>query len=334
MVTNMFPTAEAPDDGTPVADELSALCTAGMRADLLHLRREGGSRRVYVGLSRRVSRLVSEIHPDLVLVMYGGVMADIVTRAVRDVPVVVTFRGTDLLGGKGQGLVHSASRRYGVVASRRAAGRAAGIVVKSQNLLLALPPSVDRSRVWTVPDGVDLDRFAPREQTECQDVLGWKPRRRHLLFPGSPARPEKGFPLAEAAVALLRQQGVEVELHALTGVSHDAVPTWLNAADAVVLTSAHEGSPNVVKEALACNTRVVSVDVGDVRDWIGGIDGCAIAGRDPEDVAAKIKAVLAQSAVSGGRDRVQELALPRVAARLQEIYAAVVREFSEGVSRS
>jgi len=327
MVTNMFPTAAAPDDGTPVADELAALRNAGIRVDLLHVPREGGSRRVYVGLGRRVGRLLRDAGPDLVLVTYGGVMAEIVTRTARRVPVIVTFRGTDLLGGRGKGVVHGLSRRYGVVASRRAAVRAAGIVVKSRNLMLALPSSADPSRVWIVPDGVNLDRFVPLEQSKCRALLGWAPGRRHVLFPGSPTRPEKRFALAEAAVAQLRHQGVEVELHALTGVPHDAVATWLNAADAVVLTSAHEGSPNVVKEALACNAPVVSVDVGDVREWIDGVDGCAIAKPTPDDVAAKLSAVLDRTGVAAGRERVQELALPRVAARLQEIYATVVREF-------
>ena len=68
-------------------------------------------------------------------------MADVVTRAVRDVPVVVTFRGTDLLGGTGTRRRARPSRRYGVIASRRAAPRAAGIVVKSGTCWTALPPA-------------------------------------------------------------------------------------------------------------------------------------------------------------------------------------------------
>jgi teichuronic acid biosynthesis glycosyltransferase TuaC len=323
MVTNMFPTAAAPDDGTPVADEHAALEAAGCEVELLHVPREGGGPRVYLGLGRQVDRLLNRVPSDLVVVMYGGVMADVVTRAVRDVPVVLTFRGTDLLGGRGRGVVHGLARRYGVIASRRAAPRAGGIVVKSRNLLAALPPAVDRSRVWVVPDGVDLDRFRPRDRAECRAALGWAPERRHLVFPGAAARPEKRFWLAEAAVAHLRAAGVDAELHPLEGVPHDGVATFLNAADAVLLTSAHEGSPNVVKEALACDVPIVSVDVGDVRERVQGLDGCHIADPHPRDLAQKLADVLARGGDVAGRDRVRDLALPSVAARLVSIYSAV-----------
>jgi glycosyltransferase involved in cell wall biosynthesis len=207
-----------------------------------------------------------------------------------------------------------------VLASRRAAPRAAGIVVKSRNLREALPPNVDPARVWIVPDGVNLDRFGPRAAGECRADLGWDQGRRHVLFPGSATRPEKRFALAQAAVSLL---GGDVELHVLSGVAHDAVATWLNAADAVLLTSAHEGSPNVVKEALACNTRVVSVDVGDVSEWISGLDGCAIADPSPPELAAALARVMELERPTRARDRVEELSLPRVAARMHEIYAEV-----------
>jgi glycosyltransferase involved in cell wall biosynthesis len=323
MVTNMYPTAAAPDDGTPVADELTSLRARGHAIDLLHLQREGGGRHVYLGLGRRARRLVAANRPDLVLVMYGGVMADLVTRSVHDVPVLVTFRGTDLLGGKGRSSLHGLSRRYGVVASRRAALRAAGIVVKSDNLLDVLPAGVDRSRAWIVPDGVDFERFRPLDRDACRAQLGWAPGRRHVLFPGSPTRPEKRFALAEASVGLLRGEGMDVELHALDGVRHNAVPTWLNAADAVLLTSVHEGSPNVVKEALACNVPVVSVDVGDVRDRIGEVDGCHIVEPDPEDVASQLGRVLERGERVAGRELIAELSVARVAERLSEIYATV-----------
>jgi teichuronic acid biosynthesis glycosyltransferase TuaC len=324
MVTNMYPTPAAPDDGTPVADELASLRARGHEVDLLHLQREGGGRHVYLGLGRRARRLVAANQPDLVLVMYGGVMADLVTRSVRDVPVLVTFRGTDLLGGKGKNALHGVSRRYGVVASRRAAQRAAGIVVKSGNLLDALPRGVDRTRAWIVPDGVDFERFRPLDRDACRAQLGWDPARRHVLFPGSSTRPEKRFDLAEASVGLLRTAGVGVELHALDGVPHDTVPTWLNAADVVLLTSVHEGSPNVVKEALACNVAVVSVDVGDVRDRIEGLDGCHIVEPDAHDISTQLGRALARGERVAGREQVADLSLSRVAERLSEIYTEVV----------
>jgi teichuronic acid biosynthesis glycosyltransferase TuaC len=124
-------------------------------------------------------------------------------------------------------------------------------------------------------------------------------------------------------VALLRADGTDVELHVLAGVPPDAVATWLNAADTVLLTSAHEGSPNVVKEALACNVPVVSVDVGDVRERIHEIAGCYIADPTPEDLAAKVERAVRREGAITARERVADISLERVAARLWDIYATV-----------
>jgi teichuronic acid biosynthesis glycosyltransferase TuaC len=322
VVTNIYPTPATPTLGTFVADQVASLRDAGVLVDLVHVQRVGGGRRVYGRLAEDVSHLVESERPDVVHVMYGGVMADIVTRAVRDVPVVVSFCGTDLLGGRGTGIVHSASRRYGVYASRRAAARATGIIVKSRNLFDALPSDVDRSRVWIVPNGVDLVRFRPRDRGECRLELDWDPGRRHVLFAGSPARPEKRFRLARSAVEVLRAEGVDVDLHALVGVAPPEVATWLNASDLVLLTSAHEGSPNVVKEALACNVPVVSVDVGDIGERIAEIDGCFLAEPTAQDLAAKTAWALEYERIDA-RQRIQELSLERVAARVSEIYARV-----------
>jgi len=322
IVTNLYPTPTAPGLGTFVAAQVESLRGAGVHVDLLNLTRQDAGRRVYRGLSSRVKQTVEASQPDVVHVMYGGVMADITTRAIRERPVVVSFCGSDLLGGRAVGTVNQLAVRYGVFASRRAARRAAGVVVKSRNLFEALPRSVDRGRVWIIPNGIDFSRFRPRDRSECRRELGWEQSRRHVLFPAVPTRPEKRFALAQAAVAALNGVG-SVELHALSGVPHDEVPMWMNAADAVVLTSTHEGSPNAVKEALACNVPVVSVDVGDVRDRLSGIEGCFIAEPTPEDLAAKLAIVFEGSGRVEAREKLAELSLGSVADRLQDVYQVV-----------
>ena len=331
----MYPTAAVPYAGAFVAAQVESVRAAGVDVDVFHLARPEHGRNVYRGLGERVKERVSDLEPDLVHVMYGGVMADAVTRAIRDRPVLVSFCGTDLLGGRADGILGRLAVRYGALASRRAARRAAGIIVKSRNLFTALPREVDRSRVWIVPNGVDVSRFRPLDREACRRRLGWSLDRPHVLFPAPPARPEKRFALAEASIALVNGSTPAPELHALEGVPHDDVPLWLNAADAVVLTSSHEGSPNAVKEALACNVPVVSVDVGDVRERIEGIEGCFVAAPTPEDLADKLGRAITRSEPIAGRDRMVELSLERVAARLRGIYAslangAVDATFPEG----
>ncbi len=315
FVTNSLPTPERPGLGAFVADQIASVGEAGAETRVLHVDRARlGGLRAYRGLGRALRHAVARERPDVVHVMYGGVMAGIATSVVRDQPVLVSFCGSDVLGGGG-----GVSEKLGVLASRRAARRAAGVVVKSRALLGGLP-ALDPSRSWILPNGVDLSAFAPRDRTICQAELGLDEGRRHILFPASPQRPEKRFALAQAAVAALGPAH-RAELHALDGQPRERVVTWLNAVDVVLMTSAYEGSPNAIKEALACDAPVVSVDVGDVAERIAGIAGCHLAAATPEDLAAKLALALSRGGRVAARDHVLELSRERVAQRLCEIYA-------------
>jgi glycosyltransferase involved in cell wall biosynthesis len=323
LVTNMYPTAKAPHSGTFVAEQVESVRRLGIEVDVVHVDRLEGGRRAYRGLGPAVRSRAASTAAELVHVAYGGLMAEAVTRAVRDAPVMLTFHGSDLLGHPGGGL-QALSPRVGVSASRLAARRADGIIVVSERLRDALPRSVDPARVWLVPNGVDLNRFRPLDRRRCRQTLGWREGDYHVVFPSSPARPEKRFALARAATAQV-SAGRPVQLHALDGVAHADVPIWLNAADAVLLTSTHEGSPVVLKEALACDTPVVSVDVGDVRERLEGVAGCHIAGATADQLVKGLAVVLADGGRIDGRGRVEELGLDRIGRRIADVYRAVAR---------
>ena len=324
IVTNMYPTVARPHGGAFVAGQVESLRKIGVEVEVCHLDRQFEGRNVYRGLSQKVGQLVAAFEPDVVHAQYGGVMASKVSRTIRDRPVLVSFCGDDLLGGADGGLIERASRAYGVYASRRAATRAAGIVVKSRNLFEALPRGIDRTRVWLLPNGVDLSRFKPLDRSDCQGKLGWDPARKHVLFPAPRERTEKRFELAEAAVIQLDGAAGHAELHSMAGLQHEDVPIWLNAADVVLLTSSREGSPNAIKEALACDVPVVSVDVGDVRERIEGMTGCYLAEATPEDLADKLRRALEGRGRIDGRARMAELSIERVAAKLRDIYATLI----------
>jgi glycosyltransferase involved in cell wall biosynthesis len=308
----------------PFARMVEGLRRIGVDVDQLYLDRRSLGRRVYLKAPRLLRRAVKGARPDVIHVIYGGVMAEIVTRTIRKPPIVITFSGSDLLGGlEKRGPLKRVAVRYGVHASRRAAARASAVVVQAQVLADALPER-DRARAYVIPDGIDTTLFAPKDQAACQRELGWNrdPSVKHVLFPASSERPEKRFELAAAGAALVDPPG-SAELHELSSVPHDQVPNWLNAADAIVLTSTHEGSPNVVKEALACNVAVVSVDVGDVREQIEGIEGCFLAEPTPADIADKLARALARGGRVDGRERMAGRSLEGVARQLLDVYRSV-----------
>ena len=151
------------------------------------------------------------------------------------------------------------------------------------------------------------------------------------------------FPLREGACAYSESplsEGERGSLIELRGFSRSTVNWLMCAADCLLLTSRQEGSPQVIKEAMACGCPIVSVDVGDVRERIERITGCAVANsRDPHKLAMLLREVLdfptpiylqQQSAVSEFRTEARERLLsqgltnPQVARTLQAIYSALL----------
>ena len=179
-----------------------------------------------------------------------------------------------------------------------------------------------------IPDGVDLDRFRPEPQERAREKVGWDDAgdAYQVLFPYSPAREVKNYPRAKRVVAaadnLLERP---VELRVVHGVDHDAVPDYMNAADALLLTSDREGSPNSVKEAMACNLPVVALDVGDVRERLAGVEPSRVATSDAELVEGLMD-VLQREERSNGREAAREVSIERTTERLLEIYEEVAGE--------
>jgi len=341
----MYPSPEAPTSGVFVEQQVQGLLSAGVEVRVIFIDRRQEGAMAYYRMAPSIRDAVKEFEPDLVHVMYGGVMADQVTRQYGLPPVVVTFHGSDLLGENLSGMVRKLISRYGVYCSRRAARRAAGVVVVARHLLKALPglsptpstlnfqssvalakddqPSTPIVRV--IPCGIDLDRFKPMNQDECRQRLGWSKDTFHVLFASANNDPVKRPWLARAAIEETAKLGIRVELHQLAGVPNTEVPVWFNASDALLLTSLHEGSPTVVKEALACGIPVVSVDVGDVTERLEGIEGCHLAKSDPADLARQLRRVW---------ERRQRLSCQRLIADLSHMAIAnQLRHFYEHVTR-
>ncbi len=324
-VTNMYPTDRHPASGVFVADQIDSLRRAGVTTDLLLAPRLAGGPLVYRELAARLRERTNRQSCDLIHVMYGGVMAEIVTRHMRDFPVVVSFCGSDLLGpARDLKWIRALSVRYGVHASRRAARRAKAIIVKSGGLATSLNYRLDRDRAHVIPNGVDLDRFKPMSQDACREHLGWEWGTHNVLFAGSASNRWKRPGLAEAATAELRGRGVRVRLRMMSGLPHDQVPTWLNASDLMLLTSIHEGSPNILKEALACGVPCVSVDVGDAATRLAPPRAGRLAKPTPLDLAEKIGEVLGWPRHSEAIEGIQELSMERIAARIVSVYEQVL----------
>jgi len=319
-VTNIYPTAARPTLGLFVEQQVKGLREIGLTVKVFYVDRAGQGMGAYFRMLKPLSAAVQQNRPALVHVMYGGVMADRVARWNAHCPTIVTFHGSDLLGENFSGRWRKWISHYGVRCSWRAARTAQGVVVVSQRLKQALPAGLDESKVRVIPCGIDLERFQPMDKRACQRQLGWHEGSFHVLFPSNNGDPVKRPWLAAAAVQSLNGAGVRAELHTMRGVSNAQVALWMNASDALVMTSVHEGSPTVVKEALACGLPVVSVDVGDVAERIEGIAGCHLALPEPGDLAAKLRRVQQAEGRVNAREQIQELSARNSALKLECFY--------------
>ena len=333
-VTNMYPSEGSPGRGIFVHEQIKSLAAVGLNVRVLFIDRTREGPSAYFRMAGRISKAFEEFNPDLVHVMYGGVMAERVVRQFHRRPVVVTFHGSDLLGENLSGWARKWISHYGVWCSKRAAIAADGIVVVARHMLKALPRTTLTGKVRVLPCGIDLERFKPMDSQSCRRELGWSRDSFHVVFASSNGDPVKRPWLAKAAVEEARRQGLPVELHYMTGVPNSAVPLWLNAGDSLLLTSLHEGSPTVVKEALACGLPVVSVDVGDVAERIETIEGCYLAQPDPAALAHKLFLVQRRRQRLHCGTRLLNISVLNVARQLQSLYEILTNTGSSAHSLS
>jgi teichuronic acid biosynthesis glycosyltransferase TuaC len=249
--------------------------------------------------------------------MYSGWTA----RFATILPIVVSFMGNDVYGDCNEWGEYPFSNRvlHGLF-SRFLSYATAHNIAKSAGLAKYL-----RAKTTSIiSNGVDLDVFYPR--TVAKREVGLKEDEQHVLFAGRPtAGGYKRYPLAEAAFELVRKSNPSAQLVTLDRRPQQEVARFLNAVDCLLLTSAHEGSPNIVKEALACNLPIVSVDVGDVAERIKEFEGCYIVPDEPTFIAEAVgKVLVRRKRFSGGYAAVDELSLAKVARRIQSVYERVL----------
>lgn len=171
-----------------------------------------------------------------------------------------------------------------------------------------------------IPHGVDLETFRPMGAEAARRAVGWEEAGHHVLFPYHPGRPVKDFPRAARVVAAANRRLDEpVHLQTVFDVDHDEMVHYYNAADALLLTSRREGSPNVIKEALACNTPIVSRDVGDVSELLEEVASTGV-GRTDEALVSALVDVLTRPQPANGRAVVRRLSSDRTAERLLSVY--------------
>jgi len=221
-------------------------------------------------------------------------------------PVVASLWGGEFIGN-----------RFAPV-TRVSVKRADAVLVPSEPMVDRLPPSVrDRARV--VPFPVDTDRFQPVPRDEARERVGWDTDDQVVLFPYAEARYEKNYPLAERVVDGLDDD--DVELRSVANEPYERMPDYLNASDALLVTSRWESGPMTVKEALACGVPVVSRPVGFAPNVLDDVRHCRL-GRTERELRQGLRdALAADGRLAGdGRERVTSYGRAEMGERVRAVY--------------
>jgi glycosyltransferase involved in cell wall biosynthesis len=303
--------------GIFVREQVESLRKRGLEIDVLFVNGVEDGKAAYLAGFGEVRRKVAAGNYDLIHAHYvfSGILAMAQSNPVTrgGLPIVLTQHGIETQRGWTAPLCRWTSRRVDrTIATSPIVQAALGL------------PNVD-----VVPCGVDTDLFHPMEQTEARAALGLPEGPRFALFAGM-RRPEKRLDLIEAAVAeaqrlAAQSGGPEIRLVIADREPHERIPLYMNACDALILASEGEGSPMVVKEAMACNLPVISVDVGDVKQVIGGTSGCYVVPREVAALAEAICVALSAGRRTEGRAAIMPLSLDGIAARIESIYREMLR---------
>ena len=293
-------------------------------------------------------RLIRAERPDIVHAHYG--LSGLLANLQRLVPVVTTYHGSDINKPN--------IRRFSKITMRLSAHN---IFVSARSAYLAMgngqwamesnsqSPIANRlkKRYTLLPCGVNIPKPWSEMKNQWVEQLTlnqWvqeklQPNVMHVLFAGAfdnaVKDPELAFATIQACNTAIGENTNSqspiahrpIKLIELKGYTRDQVNALMYNCDALLLTSKTEGSPQVIKEAMACGCPIVSVDVGDVAERVSGVEGCyVVRTREPKDIAEALQKALAYEGKTNGRERIQEMGLSndQVAEQLIAIYQSLV----------
>ena len=292
---------------TFVIEQVEALRQLGVEIEFFGVHGKGALG--YLSNLKNLKKKIERYHPDLIHAHYG--LCGLLANLQRTVPVVTTYHGSDIHSG---GIILFYSKlsmwlsTYNIFVSKKLFAQS-GYQGRNKSIIAC---------------GINDTVFRPVERNEARKQLKWDVDGIYVLFAGAFDNEVKNCPLAKAATSLVEG----AQLIELRGYSREQVCLAMNAANCLLVTSFQEGSPLVVKEAMACGTPVVSVDVGDVKETTRGLDGYYLTTYNEHDVAASLQQAISFKGKTVARQQILELGLSNelVAKKLMKIYNSIIRQ--------
>ena len=286
-----------------ILDQAESLEEQGIKIDFFTISRKG--LHGYLSSRKELLQKIKEFQPNIIHAHYG--LSGLLANLQRKIPVVAIYHGSDINNRK--------ILRFSKIAILLSKFN---IFVSQKNIDTVKP----KRNYALIPCGVDTKLFKPLDKHECRIKLGFSENEKLVLFAGAFDNKVKNAELAHQAISLLQA----VKLIELKGFTRQEVAILMNAVDAVLMTSRSEGSPQFIKEAMACNCPIVSVNVGDVKEVIFGVEGCFISINNADEIAENLQKAISFGKTAG-REKIIELGLDSetTAKKIINIYKQVIK---------
>ncbi len=269
---------------------------------------------------------IREFKPDVVHAHYG--LSAITAELQSIVPVVTTFHN----GETHQWWVNLLSSLMSL--------RAKHVIYVAQHVR---DLSYFKAKHYSIiPCGVSLEDCFLMDKAEVRKRLGWDAKKKYILFGGAFDNLRKNYKLLAEAVECLKNEGLnDIECIEMRGLTREQCVLRMNACDVFALPTKNEGSPQALKEAMACNCPIVATDVADIKHLLGDLPGHYLLANkrgnaawwkgdehSAEELAELIRQALAFNGRTKGRERIIELGYTNelVAKKIIEIYEGIIKK--------
>jgi len=285
-----------------ITEQVESLKANGMDIDIFGIVGKGVFG--YLRNAFRIRNIVKKTKPDLIHAHYG--LSGLASRLFTSRPLVITFHGSEAYIPNVRYLSCLAAKlsTYNIFVEEKLKQRIGGT-----------------NKSATLPCGINLNVFYPINKKIAREMIGFEQDKKYILFSSRFNNPVKQFSLAKSAVGKLNMQ---IEILELSNKTRSEVNLLLNACDVALLTSKSEGSPQFIKEAMACNCPIVSTDVGDIKNIIGNTEGCYLTTFEPQDIANKIKSAINFGKRTNGREKIMHFDNKLISGKIVEVYKRVL----------
>lgn len=271
-ITNMYPNSTNPYYGIFVKEQIDAIQEVQNVKHDVYVIKGRESKFNYIKSIFGIHKIISRGKYDLIHVHFG-LSAFFLLFFKPRIPLILTLHGSDIQSGQ---------QKYLQVITKWVLRRADKAIVVNNNMVDVTKRYI--SDIHVIPCGVNTQFFSPRNDIKTNNDTKY-----HIVFPSSRNRYIKNYPLFKATCIILKEKyNLDIECHYLENLSRNEVASLYQCSNLMLLTSISEGSPQVVKEAMASNLSVVTTNVGDVMHLLSGVANCYVAPKPEPELLAQL----------------------------------------------